>query len=327
MNTISQLAAQKDTGPKAPDPSAQNAHKQEAQEESGREKSAICSERSYKLPEGMLLYAIGDIHGRLDLLRTLLEKLRADYMASPNEEESQNGAPARRKIFLFLGDYIDRGPSSREVIELLASSAHSVRSEFSQRSGFSQSSGPSQSSGHFDQNDEEFVFLKGNHEALFLNFLSDSERYEIWARNGGAQTLRSYGVAPEAMKDAALRQRCHQALKRVLPRHHVDFLENLQLSVSYGDYFFAHAGVNPDMPLELQSERDLMWIREPFLSHERPLDKMIVHGHTPSEQVQLRAHRIGVDTMAWKSGVLTALRLEGASRQIISTQPETDAAR
>lgn len=242
------------------------------------------------VPDGRRVYAIGDIHGRADLLVRLLEELRRD--AAQGEFEG-------RPILIFLGDYIDRGFQSRDVIDILLSE---------QLSPF------------------ETYFLKGNHEAAMLQFLADPSIGPRWAEFGGAETLVSYGVRPPrtrtAMEEWAI---ASDALNKAMPREHVNFLTNLDLSVRIGDYVFVHAGVRPGVPLDQQTEHDLLWIRDEFLSDSRALGAVIVHGHTPTTSPHKDSRRIGVDTGAYLSGRLTAARFEHDSVAFISTGPRVDA--
>jgi diadenosine tetraphosphatase ApaH/serine/threonine PP2A family protein phosphatase len=236
------------------------------------------------LPEGQLLYAVGDIHGRLDLLENLLGLIELDARASRH---------ADRRTLVFLGDYVDRGPDSRGVVERLIT-------------GLPQG---------FDT-----YFLKGNHEAILLDFLEDAWRLDHWLMNGGEETMGSYGVDAErlAQQGAAPEAWC-QAFAQALPEAHLRFFRDLQLCVTFGDYLFVHAGVRPGVPLAAQSEADLIWIRGPFLSHPDPFDKIVVHGHTPGQEPVTRYNRIGIDTGAVFTGRLTALRLEGGLREFLQT--------
>lgn len=235
------------------------------------------------LPEGQLLYAVGDIHGRLDLLERLLDLIGRDAKAST----------ADRLTLIFLGDYVDRGPDSRGVVERLIS-------DFSR--GF------------------DVHFLKGNHEAILLDFLAEPWRLDHWLQNGGEETMRSYGVDTERLAQlGAPAAAWRQAFAEALPEAHLRFFRNLQLSLSFGDYLFVHAGVRPGVPLGAQSEADMVWIRAPFLNHAEPFGKMVVHGHTPGQEPVTRSNRVGIDTGAVFTGRLTALRLEDGSREFLQT--------
>jgi serine/threonine protein phosphatase 1 len=236
------------------------------------------------LPEGQLLYAVGDIHGRLDLLERLLSMIERDARASGD---------ANQRTLVFLGDYVDRGPDSYGVVERLITDLPP---------GF------------------DTYFLKGNHEGILIDFLVDAWRLEHWLMNGGEETMVSYGVATQrlAQQDAP-GEDWRQAFAEALPEAHRRFFRALQLSVSFGDYLFVHAGLRPGVPLAAQSEADLIWIREPFLSHAEPFGKIVVHGHTPAQEPVTRHNRIGIDTGAVFTGRLTALRLEGSSREFLQT--------
>lgn len=230
--------------------------------------------------DGRAVFAVGDIHGCLDLLEGLLEGIK---VATARDE--------RPPLILFLGDYVDRGPDSRGVIDRLIAVAESYPGA---------------------------RFLCGNHEEAMIRFLADPQGGPAWSTYGGRATLLSYGVRPPGRNaDDAAWARAQQKLNARIPPAHLKFLWGLEDSVEVGDYFFAHAGVRPDKSLQSQASRDLRWIREPFLSNDRPLEKMIVHGHTPSLAPHADRARIGVDTWAYKTGVLTALELRGRQRRCL----------
>lgn len=220
-----------------------------------------------------LVYAVGDIHGRLDLLTQLMDKITT---------HAKNRG-ATRTYLVFLGDYIDRGPDTKGVIDFLSSGLPA---------GF------------------ETIFLKGNHEQLMSGFLDQPEHGLSWAMNGGIQTILSYGVplATETPDVTRLRS-IREQLVDGLPDAHTNFLENLNLSVEIGDYFFTHAGIRPGVACDEQVENDLLWIRDDFLLSKSEHEKIIVHGHTPTKDVQLRKNRIGIDTGAFATNILTALAL------------------
>ncbi|WP_374512682.1 metallophosphoesterase family protein [Brevundimonas sp.] len=244
-------------------------------------------------PSGTVVWAIGDIHGRLDLLQPLVEAIMADAAASA----------AARKVVIFLGDYVDRGPDSRGVIRYLADLPADLGIEWR--------------------------FLKGNHEEAMLDFLDDPSAGARWCEYGGDAALRSYGLKPPELKHKVEAwARISADLDHKLTPRERDFLENLELSLSIGDYFFSHAGARPGDPLDRQSDRDLMWIRNSFLDSEVEFEKVVVHGHTPTREVHVDRRRIGVDTKAYDSGVLSAVRLEGAARTIVrAVEGETGVAR
>jgi serine/threonine protein phosphatase 1 len=236
------------------------------------------------LPEGQLLYAVGDIHGRLDLLEAILALIEADAESSGHVE---------RRTLVFLGDYVDRGPDSRSVVDRVISGLPQ---------GF------------------EAHFLKGNHEAILLNFLDDAWSLDNWLVNGGEATMLSYGVDTGRLARLGVAPGIwRKAFAEALPAAHLRFFKSLKLSVSFGDYLFVHAGVKPGVPLAAQTEADLIWIRGPFLDHAGPFEKIVVHGHTPGEQPVIRANRIGIDTGAVFTGRLTALRLQDGSGKFLQT--------
>ncbi len=229
------------------------------------------------LPPGYRLYAVGDVHGRDDLLGDLLAQIEADA--------AERGRA--RLVVVFLGDLIDRGPASRQVVERLRTYCPAgVRP----------------------------VFLAGNHEEVLLNILDGEARLiPDWLRFGGAECLASYGV------DAAVLRRLPsaQALETVrsaIPVPHAEFLRGFDDTFRAGDYLFVHAGIRPGIPLDQQARTDLRWIREPFLKDGSEHGFTVVHGHTISVEAEERANRIGIDTGAYRSGVLTALGLEGSER-------------
>jgi len=236
------------------------------------------------LPEGELVYAIGDIHGRADLLTLLLARIAADAEASPN---------ITRRTLIFVGDYVDRGPDSRQVVETLVS--------------------------RLPQGFDAF-FLKGNHEAILLEFLEDASWLDDWRANGADATLRSYGVDVEGLAGArAPPEAWRQAFAASIPDSHRRFYEGLEVMVARGGYLFVHAGVRPGVPLDAQNPDDLIWIRGAFLNSDASFGKMVVHGHTPVATPEMRPNRIGIDTGACFSGRLTALRLAGCSKSFLQS--------
>lgn len=235
-------------------------------------------------PDGVVAWAVGDIHGRLDLLSPLVEALISDLEASS----------AERRIIIFLGDYIDRGPDSRGVIDLLA--------ELSRRNWL------------------ETHFLRGNHEDRMEAFLTDPDMGPGWCDYGGREALASYGVVPPFDKtDTDGWIAACEALNAALDDRQRAFLAAQEHSFTLGDYFFAHAGAEPGVPLDEQDPQQLMWVRHAFLNHPAPFERVVVHGHTPAETVHADDRRIGLDTGAYATGVLTALRLEGETRELMQT--------
>jgi serine/threonine protein phosphatase 1 len=226
-----------------------------------------------RIPDGICVYAVGDVHGRIDLLDRLLARIDAD----------QAERPVARPIEVFLGDYVDRGQDSAGVIDRLIS-----------RGG-----------------NHETVCLLGNHEDCLLEFFTNPGILTAWSQNGGLTTLLSYGLKPSIQSSSEEQRDLSAALAATMPASHRQFLSELPLSFGCGDYFFVHAGVRPGVPLARQREEDLLWIREEFLRHEGAFEKVIVHGHTPVREPDVRANRINIDTGAYATGRLTCVRLEG----------------
>ena len=233
------------------------------------------------IPAGVRVYAIGDIHGRDDLLEDLLAQIEAEKI--PENEKT---------ILVFLGDLVDRGPDSSAVVERLAGYG---REKF------------------------QCVFLMGNHEEALLRVVDgDTSILGTWLRVGGDACAESYGLNGEELRRLPA-LRAIERVRSAIPERHVEFLRSFHDSFRVGDYCFVHAGVRPGVPLEQQAVTDLRWIRGPFLHHDGPHDAMIVHGHTITEKVDERPYRIGIDTGAYKSGTLTALGLRGRDRWVIQT--------
>ena len=225
------------------------------------------------LPAPDRLYVIGDIHGRADLLDRMIGAIAEDLAARP----------AAESLVVTVGDYVDRGPDSRGVIERLS------RNPFPTR----------------------FVPLKGNHEALLEGFLLDPQVAEHWRRYGGLETLQSYGVPTGGVMRGRDYLAAARALAQAIPAEHFEFLASLETSLTLAKHFICHAGVRPGAPLERQREEDLLWIREPFIGSRADFGKIVVHGHTPVERPEVLPNRINVDTGAFMSGRLTCAVLEG----------------
>lgn len=240
-------------------------------ESAGRDAAWESPPPTAAVPAGVRVYAVGDVHGRADLLARMLARIDADREAR---------AGADRSVEVFLGDYIDRGPQSREVIDMLI--------EREQAGGA--------------------ICLLGNHEDMLLRALESPALMGDWLNNGGRETLMAYGVAPSPVKGVYA---LHAELLEALPASHRAFLEGLRQSFECGDYFFVHAGVDPEVPLDQQRTEDLLWIRSRFLEYTGPLSKVIVHGHTPRTQPEIGGYRINIDTGAYITGTLTCLVLEG----------------
>ena len=235
-----------------------------------------------RVPEGTRVYAIGDIHGRVDLLDDLHAMIRLDATNAPG-----------RRVVVYLGDYIDRGLHSSSVVDLLLD--HPL-------DGF------------------ESIHLKGNHEAALLDFLNNSQIGANWLQFGGGATLLSYHVGLQshkgAMPDFAGAQR--EFLNK-LPARHLEFFRGLALTYEQGDYLFVHAGIRPMVALGQQSAEDLLWIRDEFLYFTGDFGRMVVHGHTITEEPEVCNNRIGIDTGAFATSRLTCLVLEGSERRFLST--------
>jgi len=236
------------------------------------------------VPEGVRVYAVGDVHGRIDLLRQLEQRIVEDAAAQ---------SATCHNLLVYLGDYVDRGFDSRRVIEHLAQE-------------------PPEG---FDR-----YLLLGNHDLWFRAFLEGEAVGESWLRFGGDATLLSYGVSLALDQPEESRLATAQAmLDAKVPASHRALLESLELMLPMGDYLFCHAGIRPDVPLDKQLEQDLLWIREPFLSWTGECGKIIVHGHTVEDMPVVRRNRIGIDTGACFNGNLTSLVLEGESRRFLAT--------
>lgn len=264
-------------------------------------------QRKPSVPNNTAVFAVGDIHGRVDLLirmhKEILEK------ASELPENT-------RKIVVYIGDYIDHGPHSADVIDTLISGA---------LPGF------------------ESFYLLGNHELAFLSYLKGEADFLRWTHHrpkneklpkrylistqlkrwlyeeGGLQTLASYGVQTSQSPDHEALATMRISLLRKIPTDHLGFLESLALSYSIGVFFFAHAGVDPTRALNEQNPSDLLGIQSRFLDYERPLDKIIIHGHTPYQAPCLKLNRIGIDTNAYQSGLLTGIMICPKSLRVLQT--------
>ena len=236
-----------------------------------------------RLPEGRRIYAIGDVHGRLDLLRALIAAI----------DTEQKDAGTARPTLVLLGDYVDRGPDSRGVVETLIE-------------------GPLPAF--------ERVHLRGNHEDSFLRFLDDIDVGPSWLYYGGAETLASYGIAAARDEAAPARLAALQAaFAAALPDSHRAFMRGLEPCRAIGGYLFVHAGVRPGVPLAGQSLDDLLWIRGEFLRSAADHGHVVVHGHTIDREPQIRRNRIGIDTGAFATDVLTCLVLEADRYRLIQT--------
>ena len=225
------------------------------------------------------MYVIGDVHGNADALRDVFNRIDADKPLWA----------IRRPVQIFLGDYVDRGPASREVLDLLITRSHA----------------------------DELLLLKGNHEAMFLEFFENPSLLGHWRQFGGLQTLISYGLKPSINPSPDEQKELARKLARSIPPAHRELIAAMPLSFSIGDFFFVHAGVRPGIPFKLQKEEDLLWIREDFLLHEREYEKIVVHGHTPVAEPDVRPNRINIDVGAYATGRLACLVIEGETLAFI----------
>jgi serine/threonine protein phosphatase 1 len=250
----------------------------------GMFKSRAAGQRTPRGAKGYRAYVVGDVHGRLDLLDQLLDTI----------EQEVAQCPARKVMLVFLGDLIDRGPQSAQVIERLRLYRHERL---------------------------RVLFLLGNHEEVLLRILQgDTEPIRTWLRFGGAECLKSYGADPRRIArqpdDKAL-----ESIRAAIPAQHVEFLNSFLDTCRFGDYLFVHAGIRPGVAIEEQLQSDLRWIREPFLLDDSDHGCIVVHGHTITDEVEERPNRIGIDTGAYRSGILTALAIEGKERWSLDTRP------
>lgn len=230
---------------------------------------------------GKRLYAIGDVHGCHLPLVELLSRIEADHAAR---------AP-KPCFIVFLGDLIDRGPASREVLALLRA----------RPPGFA-----------------DVHVIKGNHEEMMVRCLTgEPNLIPDWLRHGGHACAASYGIDPSVLHDTDIYRLEHTLLSHI-PKADIDYLAGAVDQVRFGDYLLVHAGIRPGVPLEHQTGRDLRWIRQEFLSSDLVHEAFIIHGHTITEAVDIQPNRIGLDTGAYRSGRLSALRIEGAERSILS---------
>lgn len=244
------------------------------------------SHQPKRLPEGARnyrTYVVGDVHGRLDLLEQLLERIHGDMESNP----------ARKAVLVFVGDLIDRGPSSAQVIERLRT---------------------------YRRADVKTVFLLGNHEEVMLRVLGgDATLIDSWLKFGGAQCLVSYGLNPMDLQAMDHEKRI-EAIRNAVPDKHSRFLHEFADTFRFGDYLVVHAGVRPGVSLDQQLQSDLRWIRDPFLGDPRDHGFVVVHGHTITDEVEERHNRIGIDTGAYATGNLTALAIEGTDRWFLDTR-------
>jgi serine/threonine protein phosphatase 1 len=227
------------------------------------------------------LYVIGDIHGRSDLLDRMIAAISRDLEANP----------IAQSLTVTLGDYIDRGPDSRGVLDRLTTNPFPTK----------------------------FIALKGNHELMFESFLRDPSVADEWRRFGGLETLASYGIPVGSLMLGKDYDQAAEALKAAVPRSHMEFIGALRTSLLVGRYFLCHAGIRPGIPLELQSPDDLLWIRAPFLGSRVDFGKIVVHGHSPAEKPEVLPNRINIDTGAYMTNRLTCVALGSEPMRFLST--------
>ena len=241
------------------------------------------SGRKSSVPEAEVIYAIGDIHGRDDLLAKLHAMI---------EEELAEATQQREVTVVYLGDYVDRGPDSRAVIDrLLNRPIAGARS----------------------------IYLKGNHEDAMLRFIAGEAGGQSWLSIGGGATAKSYDVPMRPGEaDRSARSLIRKHLRERVPERHMAFLRDLRMLYEAGDYLFVHAGIRPGRALEEQSPQDLLWIRREFLTSRRNHGRIIVHGHSASGKTVVKRNRICVDTAAYATDCLSCVVLEGRSRRFIS---------
>ncbi|PBB80513.1 serine/threonine protein phosphatase [Mesorhizobium sp. WSM3879] len=229
-----------------------------------------------------VVYAIGDVHGCYDELRTLEGKIELDALQFRG-----------RKIIIMLGDYVDRGPNSRRVVEHLMAPPPE---------GFMR------------------VCLAGNHEVAMLAYLDGHLSLEPWLRVGGRETLFSYGIDPDRLADLyGSSEEVDERIREAIPATHVAFMRTLPVMICSERFLFVHAGIRPGIALEAQDEADLLNIRSEFLAAAHRLDRWVVHGHTIVDVPTLDGRRLGIDTGAFQSGRLTALRIVGKYGRLLST--------
>ncbi|WP_298289371.1 metallophosphoesterase family protein [Novosphingobium sp.] len=234
-----------------------------------------------RVPMGERVYAVGDIHGRLDLLDQLLARI---------EEDDASRGPAKTTLIL-LGDLIDRGPDSRAVVDRVIQLVQTGKVRV----------------------------LAGNHEEMLLVSMQSEDALRHFLRHGGKETLFSYGLKPEEYSQSTLEDLIGR-MAELVPADHVDFFHAMEDRIVIGDYLFVHAGIRPGVPVEEQTRSDLRWIRQEFLQHDQWHGHMVVHGHTITQEPDVLPNRIGIDTGAYASGRLTALGIEGEDRWFVSAE-------
>ncbi len=235
-----------------------------------------------KGPEGIRLYAIGDVHGRFDLLREMHGLIQDDLARRPVHDWR----------IIHLGDYIDRGPDSCKVLDFLIEASEA---------------------------DSRVLSLLGNHDEGFLHYLATGDAEGIFGLHGGVDTARSYGVEIDFSDPRAARTG-YENLVKAVPQKHIDLIRTMPRSLIFGDFFFCHAGINPAVSLDAQDPDDLIWIRTLFLRWTEPFEKVVIHGHTPQNAIDIQPNRVNLDTTAWKSGQLSAIVIDGIEKRFIKNR-------
>ncbi len=237
-------------------------------------------------PQNTRIYAIGDIHGEIDLLKQIHQYIIEDL----------NSAAQRKIVMVYLGDYIDRGPASSQVVEYLLSDPLKIICP-----GLSK------------------IFLKGNHEDFLLRFIDHKDIGTDWLANGGSATLKSYGIEATNWDEQLNLKAAQNEFVSILPEAHLEFFQSLQYYIELGGYLFVHAGIRPNIALEDQNPIDFVWIREPFLSSSVDHGKYVIHGHSIFIEPDLQSNRMGIDTGAYRSGCLTCAVFEDKTVRFLQT--------
>lgn len=246
-----------------------------------RQGSALKSHPQYPpAPEGYTIYVVGDLHGRLDLLQSMQAAIDAD----------DPGPGSRRKVEIYLGDYVDRGPDTAGVVSRLVARARITQA----------------------------IFLRGNHEQILLDFLDGADCFDVWRALGGAATLQSYGVEPRLLGRGIASNELREAFFKRLPEEHVRFYAETGSYCEIGSYLMVHAGVRPGVKLANQTTEDLLTVRQAFLQFEGNFGHIVVHGHTPVAEPDLRPNRINIDTGAFATNRLTCLRIGEEGARVLS---------
>lgn len=231
-------------------------------------------------PPGQALYVIGDIHGRSDLLKIVQSRIDLDVRCMPDD---------RRPTEIYLGDYVDRGPDSRGVLEMLIERKKA----------------------------RQAILLRGNHEQMLQRCLAGELTFGDWARHGGRQTAASYGIVTRLLYSSKDDEAIKKALLKAIPKEHLTLIQQLSDLECIGDYAFVHAGISPLRSLADQTTAECLWIRKAFLQHTRPFEKIVVHGHTPVRAVEFLSNRINVDTGGFATNRLSCVKIDAAGARLL----------